>query len=138
LSFELPVLNQNRGPIAEAEARRRESAARFDALQARVIGEIDTALAGCRNARQKFAVATELLSQAQKQEHAAEEMARVGGLSRQAVATARLETANIGLARLDALLKVQQAAATLENALQLPLELPESLINAPVQMESTP
>jgi outer membrane protein TolC len=138
LSFELPVLNQNRGPIAEAEARRRESAARFDALQARVIGEIDAALAGCRNADRKFAVATELLSQAQKQEHATEEMARVGELSRQAVAAAQLETASIGLARLDALLKVQQAAATLENALQLPLELPESLINAPAQMNSKP
>lgn len=138
LSFELPVLNQNRGPIAEAEARRCESAAKFNALQARVIGEIGAALAGCRNAGQKFAVTTELLSQAQKQEHATEAMAKAGELSRQAVAAARLETANIGLARLDALLKVQQAAATLENALQLPLELPESLINAPVQMKSQP
>ncbi|MFO1514715.1 MAG: TolC family protein [Verrucomicrobiota bacterium] len=138
LSFELPVLNQNRGPIAEAEARRRESAAKFNALQARVIGEIDAALAGCRNAGQKFVVATELLAQAQKQERATEAMAKAGELSRQAVAAARLETANIELARLDALLKAQQAAAALENAVQLPLELSESLLHAPLQMNSHP
>ena len=35
LSIELPLLNQNQGPIAEAEARRLESAARFESLQAR-------------------------------------------------------------------------------------------------------
>ena len=45
LSAELPVLNRNQGPIAEAEARRAESAARFEALQAKVIAEIDRALA---------------------------------------------------------------------------------------------
>jgi outer membrane protein TolC len=35
LSLELSVLNQNQGPIAEADARRTESAAKFNALQAR-------------------------------------------------------------------------------------------------------
>src|SRR5881397_720255 len=41
--LELPVLNQNQGPIAEARARRDEAAARFTEVQARVISEIDRA-----------------------------------------------------------------------------------------------
>jgi outer membrane protein TolC len=45
VTFELPLLNQNQGPIAEARARRLESAARFTELQAKVIGEIDRASA---------------------------------------------------------------------------------------------
>lgn len=44
LVFDLPIFNRNRGPIAEAEARRRESAARFLALQSQVIGELDAAV----------------------------------------------------------------------------------------------
>ena len=42
---ELPLLNRNEGPIAQAEARRRQASARFEALQAKVIAEIDRALA---------------------------------------------------------------------------------------------
>ena len=45
LTVELPVLHQNQGPIAEAKARRQEAAARFNALQARVMAEIDRAVA---------------------------------------------------------------------------------------------
>jgi len=36
ITAEIPVLNRNQGPIAEAEARRAEAAARFIALQGRV------------------------------------------------------------------------------------------------------
>ncbi|MCX6922147.1 MAG: TolC family protein, partial [Verrucomicrobia bacterium] len=41
---ELPLLNRNEGPIAEAEARRKHAAANFEALQAHVIAEIDRAM----------------------------------------------------------------------------------------------
>ena len=43
LVLELPVLNQNQGPIAEANARRTKAAADFLALQAQVIGELHKA-----------------------------------------------------------------------------------------------
>jgi cobalt-zinc-cadmium efflux system outer membrane protein len=46
ISLSLPVLNQNQGPIAEAEARRKEQTERFIRLQARVIGEIARTTAG--------------------------------------------------------------------------------------------
>src|SRR5439155_1104115 len=42
-SFTLPIFNQNEGPIAEAEARRSEVAARFYQVQAAAIGEIEAA-----------------------------------------------------------------------------------------------
>ena len=44
-TIEVPLLNRHQGPIAEATARREASAARFLALQAKVIGEIDSAVA---------------------------------------------------------------------------------------------
>jgi cobalt-zinc-cadmium efflux system outer membrane protein len=50
LSVDLPILSRNKGPIAEAIARRAESAARFLALQAQVIGELDAAIEDCRSA----------------------------------------------------------------------------------------
>src|SRR5262249_18362260 len=51
LTAELPILNQNQGPIAEAEAHRNEAAARFLALQAKVIADIDRAVASYQAAQ---------------------------------------------------------------------------------------
>ena len=128
LSLELPILNHNRGPIAEAEARRHESAAKFNALQARVLSEVEIALAGCNNARQKLAAAETILEESGKHERATLEMFKAGEVSGQAVAAARLERATAALAQFDARLKAQQAFAVLEGALQTPLELPAPLV----------
>lgn len=43
IGYALPLSNRNDGPIAEALARRTAEAARFDALQARAIAELDAA-----------------------------------------------------------------------------------------------
>jgi len=138
LNVELPVLNRNRGPIAEAEARRRESAAKFNALQSRVFGEIETALAGCQNAQKTYAAAQALWGHSQAQERATAETFKAGEVSAQSVVAAKLETAHAAVARLDALFKAQQAAATLESALQLPLELPEPLASTPPAQANPP
>ncbi len=53
LTLELPLLNQNQGPIAEAEARRKLAAAKFLELQAQVIGQIDRAVADFHVAREQ-------------------------------------------------------------------------------------
>ena len=50
LTVTLPVFNQNQGPIVEAVARREESAAKFNALQARVVAEVERGLLGYRTA----------------------------------------------------------------------------------------
>ena len=58
----LPVLNRNRGPIMEAMARRRETAARVLQLQAVVLGQLDSALAGYRVASLAVGDADSLLA----------------------------------------------------------------------------
>lgn len=125
LSVTLPILNQNQGAIAEAQARRAETAARFTALQARVAGEIDRATASYGALLTKTATAEALLARLQKQEQSTRAMLAAGEVSKLSVLTSQLELNTGLLARLDAQLKAQQALAALEDAVQGPL--PESL-----------
>ena len=53
VTLDLPVLNQNQGPVAEAKAKRAEAAAHFLTVQTTAIGEIDSALAGYNAMLQK-------------------------------------------------------------------------------------
>lgn len=127
ITVELPVLNQNQGPIAEAKARRAEAVARFNALQASVLSEIDRAVAGYRAALQKRADADELLARSQKQEQRSRAMLDAGEISKGDLVALRLQLSASALARLDALVKSQQALVQLEDALQSPLGLPASV-----------
>ncbi len=127
ITVTLPVLNQNKGPIAEAKAKRAESAARFDALQAGVLSDIDRAVAGYRVSLKKRADADELLARLQKQEQRSHAMFDAGEISKGELAALRLQLSASALARLDALVKSQQALVQLEDALQGPLGLPEAI-----------
>jgi outer membrane protein TolC len=130
VSVELPLLNQNQGPIAEADARRREQAAKFIALQARVLGEIETALAGYDTAREQLTAAARVVTQLDEQERRVRAMFQAGEVSRQAVAAVRVERTAAVLAQLDAQMKAQEALGRLENALQLPSDLPTPALEA--------
>lgn len=121
LSLSLPLFNQNQGPIAEAEARRTEAAARFNALQAGVIGEIDRALAVYHAALRKLETASSLLAAQKTREQAVADMLRAGEEDRLALLGARLERIASALSRLDAQVKVQQSLGLLEDAVQRPL-----------------
>lgn len=121
LSVTLPVFNRNQGPIAEAEARRQEVAACFTALQARVIGEIDQALAGYREARRKLTTAATLLAFEASQEQSAQARFRAGETDRLGLLSARLVLATAKLSRLKAFYQAQQALGLLEDALKSPL-----------------
>lgn len=120
ISAELPVFNRNRGGIAEAEARRREVAARFRALQAKITAEID-------RARAAHALAVEQLVRARALQRA--QGAQLGRMEAQLAAgdidqlefqIAKLESAAGALAVLDREVHVAQTAGALEDALQLP------------------
>ena len=124
LSLELPVLNQNQGPIAEAEARRAESAARFNALQARVLAEIERGVAAYRAALEKSATADSLLANLEKQERVMRGRFEAGDVSRNEVIAGQVELATARLTRTDAVAKAQQALGQLEEALQSPVLLP--------------
>ncbi len=132
LGIELPALNQNRGPIAEAEARRGESAASFNALQARVFAEVDRALAAYHAAVEKSAAADSLVVSLEKQEQTLRARLDAGDVSRSEVIAGQVELVSARLAQADAVGKAQQALGQLEVALQSPLQFPPSLLeNSP-------
>lgn len=120
LSVTLPVLNQNQGAIAEAEARRSETAAHFNALQARVVGELDRASAAYRAALAKTDTANALVTSLDKHQQAALARLQAGDISRLELTTIELELNQAALARLNAFAQAQQAFGDLENALQSP------------------
>lgn len=122
LNLALPVLNQNQGPIAEAETRRQEAAARFSALQAQVVAETERALASTQAALNKLATAEALLAAQGKQQEVAQTLFKAGETDRLAVASAQLEYETAALARLNAHIQAQQAFGLLEDTVQRPLD----------------
>ena len=121
LTVELPVLSQNQGPIAEAEARRVETGLRFNALQARALSEIDLALAAYRAAREKAGAAAQLLDDARRLENAARELLRAGEVPLLDLVQRQVESGAAEVAGLSAAASAQQALGAIEDALQSPL-----------------
>jgi outer membrane protein TolC len=122
LSVELPVLNRNEGPIAEAQARRHEAAAQLLALQARVIGEIDRATASHRVTHEQLAETQRVREALQDHLKLIEARLAVGGADQLEYQTARTELSASELTLLDAEVKGAQAAGQLEDALQIPFQ----------------
>ena len=118
LNVDLPVFNQNQGQIAEAAARRKEAAAKFVALQAKIIGEIDRALASFRGAVRTLATADALLQSQVRRRQQIDRAFQMGEVDRLAPLTADLEQEVVQLARYEALVQVREAMALLEDALQ--------------------
>jgi outer membrane protein TolC len=121
-TLELPILDQNQGPIAEAEARRKLAAAKFVALQAQVCAQIDRAVAAVRVAREQLQTGGKLLDAEQRQLTSAEAQLAAGAGSRQDVLSAQLESANAAITQLDSEEKLQVALGALEDALQQPAD----------------
>jgi outer membrane protein TolC len=130
VTLDLPVLNQNQGPIAEAKAKRAETAAHFLTVQTTAVGEIDGALAGYRAALQQAATAKTLLDNLQKRLDSIRAQAQTGEVEPLAVASAEIEFSTDAKNRLDALVRAQQALGQLEDAVQSPLTLPPTTLDA--------
>jgi cobalt-zinc-cadmium efflux system outer membrane protein len=128
LSFDLPILSRNRGPIAEATARRAENAARFLALQSQVIGELDAAVEDCRAALRKSRAADDLLAHLTGQAKVAGVRRELGEISRLDLLAIQLELNAGAQARLEALVQAQEAVGRLENAAQSPLDVKDWII----------
>jgi outer membrane protein TolC len=127
----LPIFSRNKGPIAEAEARRTESAARFLALQAKVIGDLDGAIAACRAAVQNSKTADEILANLKRQEESAKVKWQLGEISKLEYLGLQIELNSSALARLDVLVKAQEAIGRLEDAMQSPLEKADWILETP-------
>lgn len=122
-SVTLPVFNRNQGPIAEAEARRKEAAASFLATQAQVIAQSEAALARYRSAVNELAEATDSLLKIQEtREQMSERALKIGESDRLELNTVALERSGGLMTQLTALGRAQTALGELEDAVERPLE----------------
>ncbi len=129
-TVELPLLNRHQGPIAEAAARRDATAARFLALQARIIGDIDSATASFHASQTTAATLNALAAtQAARRQFIAEQF-QAGAVDRLEVLTAEVEVNAVELARLDGRVNLQHAVGALEDAVQRPFELPKAIFQS--------
>ncbi len=122
MSIELPVFHRNQGPIAQAEARRREAAARVLALQAAITGEIEEAVAHARGAQQLVAAAGVMVAEQQKQRERAGASVAAGAGEQLDVLSAETELASAELLQWDATMSSAVALARVESAMQRPLD----------------
>jgi outer membrane protein TolC len=123
VSLDLPVMNQNRGPIAEAVAARSEASARFVALQAQVIAELDQGFAQLRGVRDQVTRCEALVAEQRRAGQRASAARAEGATDRFAELAAEIETQRREIALLDARLALEHARAQLEAAVQGPLAL---------------
>jgi outer membrane protein, heavy metal efflux system len=121
LTFELPLFNRNEGPLAEAEARRREAAAEFTAVQARAIAEIDGAAAAQTAAAGQLVHLRRLQEELEKQSTFMEARLAAGEADKFESQNAKIELTLGSLALLDAEAGAIAAAGQLEDALQVPI-----------------
>jgi outer membrane protein, heavy metal efflux system len=122
LSITLPIFNRNKGPIAEAEARRKQAGQRFLAVQFQVLSDVEKARAAYSGAISELRAADTALGVQRQTEQRAQRSFDLGESDRLALAGVRLQTAVAERARLDALEKAQTALGQLEGAVQRPLE----------------
>lgn len=117
----LPILNQNQGAIAQAEAKRKQAAASFLALQTLVIQTTEKALSGYHAALSQWKQADSLVADQDKLAKAARDAVELGESDRLALLNAQLQRSTAVRARLEALVKVQESVGMLEDAVQRPI-----------------
>jgi outer membrane protein, heavy metal efflux system len=117
---DLPIFNQNQGPIAEAEAKRREIAARFVALQEKIIAAADGAVASYRAAAKVVRAADALAAGEADRARRMEQSFKAGQIDRPALVAAEVGKAMAEDSRFDALLRQRRALGAMEDALQHP------------------
>jgi outer membrane protein, heavy metal efflux system len=123
LSTTLPIFNRNQGPIAEAEARRKEAAASFVEKQAQVIAGVERALALYTAALKELAEVDQSLSKLQdSQLRMMQQSVRLGEEDRLSLNAVQIQSSLLAQARLDALRRAQGALGELEDAVQRPLD----------------
>lgn len=133
LSSVIPLLNQNQGPIAEAEARRSEAAAAFLQTQSQAIARSERALAVYQAALKEMDEAQSLYQLQETQRQTVEQLIRSGADDRLSLDGALIQLSVLARAKLDALGRAQHALGDLEDAVQRPLAGEEAI---PLQPDS--
>lgn len=127
----LPIFNQNQGPIAEAAARRRQSAANLLALQAQIIGQIDRAWVAYDTVARSLATANLLIREQEGRQARTRNLFRAGQIDHITLLSGDIEVATTQLDRLQSLADQRRALGQIEDALQLPLFAPATPIPSP-------
>ncbi len=120
-SIELPVLNRNQGPVAEAEARRKEFAAKFMALQAGIIGLIDRARVSYSESLKNLLNADNLVSTENAKMRAVQDRFEAGEADLLELEQARLQFNAAVISRCDLLVSAHADLGKLEDAIRQPL-----------------
>ena len=135
LSTTLPLFNRNQGPIAEAEARRKGTAAGFLETQAHVIAASERARALYVAALKELRDADQSLRTLQDSRlQMTGRAVQLGEEDRLSLIGVQIESAVVARARLDALARAQSALGELEDTVQRPLDTGDifpSILNLP-------
>jgi cobalt-zinc-cadmium efflux system outer membrane protein len=119
----LPILQQNQGPIAEAEAQRKQVEAQFRSIQAQTIGQMEQALRSYRGALNEWNTANEQFLRVQvARESAARAQMTAGEGDRLNLNAAHLLTLAAQQTSMDALQRAETVLGSLEDAVQHPLD----------------
>lgn len=127
VSVELPIFNHNEGPIAQAEAQRKQAAANLTATQANVIAQ-------CEQAFAQYKANYEVLQAAQAAranfQHAqvpmATRMLQAGESDWFSLNSVQVQSSAADKAWIDSVFQTQAGAGQLEDAIQKPLEPEDS------------
>lgn len=122
LSVTLPIFNHNQGPIAEAEARRKEAAASFLARQARAIASSEAALARYTGASKELTETENLLKLHASRVQLARNAFNEGESGPLPLNGELLQNVLAGGAEITALYRTQVALGSLEDAIERPLD----------------
>ena len=127
LATTLPIFSRNQGPIAEAEARRKEAGAAFLQKQAQAIAESEQALVQYGAARDEYAEADQSLRYFQEQRlQPIERAVALGEDDRVTLSLTQIEASSLAEIRLTKLAAVQTALGRIEDAVQRPLDPEDS------------
>ena len=132
-STSLPIFNRNQGPIAEAEGRREEAAARFLQTQAQVIENAQRAFAVYKAALSAFSQAESAYELQKSQLQVVQHNISAGADDRLSLDAVEIQISALAQARLTALASAQKALGDLEDSVQRPLVRGEMF---PVNSES--
>ncbi|MDB6057948.1 MAG: hypothetical protein JWO95_1792 [Verrucomicrobiales bacterium] len=127
VSAMLPILSHNRGPIAEAEAKRKETEIRFLAVQSGAIQDTDRALASYRRAYMQWTNDSTLIAAQSRNLKSAQATVEAGEADQSSVWIAQLQRLEARRGQLESLRLVQQSLGALENAAQRPLSDPTNI-----------
>ena len=118
----LTLINKNRGMIAEATALREVEVVQFEALQAKVIGELNQAKAAYQAALEANTKAQAVLASQQKRTEQTQRQFNAGFADRLDFTTTKLENIIAEQSTLSTAYQAQLTKLTLEDVLQRPLD----------------